>query len=243
MSAGLAHLALEVKFLDRAQRFYEDRLGLEPERTGDHETAFQVGDTILILRRPDAVPRGGIHVHYAFEAPAPHYRSWQDRLADLDPEEVSFGSYQSLYVDDPDGHCVEVGNNGPEQPADLSRSGPRLTGVFEVVLEVAELDRARRVYETLGFDVVDRGNERRRLRMKGPADGGDPFDLELWEPHLGLADARGGVHVDLGLRVSDVSKTASRAGAEVTGVRRIETGTKAVQLVDPDNHRIRLEPA
>lgn len=200
MLTSLDRLGLEVKYVDRAREFYEGRLGLDPVRTGETAVAYSVGETTLLLRRPTAVPRGGLHTHYAFATPPAEYDEWFADLSDLDPDEHTFGAYSSLYVDDPDDHCVEIGgagDDGDESDGDGSNGERSLTGIFEVVLEVEDVARSEEFYTALGFEVVDRGNERRRVRLRGP------FDLELWEPQLGLADARGGVHVDLALGVEN----------------------------------------
>jgi catechol 2,3-dioxygenase-like lactoylglutathione lyase family enzyme len=228
MLTGLSHLTLEVTSLDRARDFYADRLGLPVARESDTEMAFRVGDTTLRLRRPTAVPRGGLHVHYAFTTPEPAYDDWAARLADLAPAEHQFGAYRSLYVDDPDDHCVEIGGIGDDEPrTSAGTDAPPLTGIFEVVLEVAELAAAESRYVALGFEVVDRGEERRRVRLRGP------FDLELWEPQLGLADARGGVHVDLGLRTDDPDAAAAALGDDVVTRESVDGG---VRLREADGH-------
>jgi catechol 2,3-dioxygenase-like lactoylglutathione lyase family enzyme len=213
MLAALSHLALEVKYLDRARTFYTERVGLDPVETTDREVAFAVGDTRVVLRRPAGVPRGGLHVHYAFATGAEAFETWEARLSALPTEAFDFGGSRSLYVDDPDDHCVEVGTVAAADTDDL-------VGVFEVVLEVEALDPAVERYRRLGFEVVDRGDDRRRVRLRGP------MDLELWEPQLGIADARGGVHVDLGF-VADDPAAAARAVAPdadpvpVDGGRRV----------------------
>ena len=231
MLTSLRHLALEVKYLGRAREFYEERLGLEPARAGDAEIAYEVGETTLALRRPSSTPRGGLHVHYAFSAPAVRYEGWRERLADLDPDEHRFGSYRSLYADDPDDHCVEVGGidagDTDGADSDLESAGANLTGVFEVVLEVESLDAAAETYAALGFEPVDRGEERRRIRMRGP------FDLEMWEPQLGLADARGGVHVDLGFGTDDPEAAAEVIESRVDRRERVDGG---VRVRDADCH-------
>lgn len=238
MLTGLSSLALEVKHLDRARAFYVDRLGLVPVHESDTEIGVRVGDTTLRLRRPTAVPRGGLHVHYAFTTPEPDYDDWLARLADFAPEEHQFGTYRSLYVDDPDDHCVEIGGIGDGESsgttddadaADVARSDdtPPLTGIFEIVLEVADLADAESRYTALGFEVVDRGDERRRVRLRGP------FDLELWEPQLGLADARGGVHVDLGLRTDDPESAVSALGDSVVSRESVEGG---IRVREADGH-------
>jgi hypothetical protein len=63
------------------------------------------------------------------------------------------------------------------------------------------------------------------------------LDLELWEPHLGLADARGGVHVDFGVEASDPTAVADRVREEAPAVERLEEG---VRLRDPDGHHLSL---
>lgn len=228
MLTALDHLGLEVKYLDRARAFYEGRLGLDPTSVSETAVVYTVGDTDLVLRRPTTVPRGGLHTHFAFSTAAAEYDDWVTRLSDLDPAEYSFGSYRSLYVDDPDDHCVEIGGiDGDETTGDDTG----LTGIFEVVLEVEHLARSEAFYTALGFSVVDRGDERRRVRLRGP------FDLELWEPQFGLADARGGVHVDLSLVVDDPAEAVAAVVAwsdEPVAVR--SDGRRGLRVRDPDGH-------
>ena len=207
MLTALSHLALEVKSLDRARSFYQSHFGLEPAATSDREVVFEAGDTAVVLRRPSGVPRGGLHVHYAFATGSDAYETWEARLSSLPTTAFDFGGSRSLYVDDPDDHCVEVGT-----VADVDTDA--VVGVFEVVLEVESLVDAVERYRRLGFEVVDRGDDRRRVRLRGP------MDLELWEPQLGIADARGGVHVDLGFVADDPAAAAAAVApdAEPTAV-------------------------
>lgn len=219
MLSGLGHLGLEVKYLDRARSFYRDRLNLTVGHETDTAVELQVGETTLVLRRPRTVPRGGLHTHFAFSTGEDAYGSWLDRLSDLDPDEHTFGSHSSLYVDDPDDHCVEIGG--------FEGEGSGLSGVFEIVLEVENLQTAERTYRALGFEPVDRGETRRRVRLRGP------MDLELWEPQLGLADARGGVHVDLGFEVDDPAAAADAVADWTDRRERIERG---LRVRDDDGH-------
>jgi catechol-2,3-dioxygenase len=226
MLAALDELALEVLFLGRAASFYETHLGLDGAR-GDHEARFEVGDTTLVLREPSTVPRGGVHVHYAFSTTPDQYDEWYDRLHDdFDIVEHDFGGARSLYFDDPDGHCVEIGTAGPDD-------GPPLTGVFEVVLEVEDLDRSEALYRDLGFDVVDRGETRRRTRLTGPV------DLELWEPQRGIAEARGAVHADLAFAADDPDEAAGAVADRACDVSQVEQG---VRVRDPDGHYLTFRP-
>lgn len=266
MLRGLSSLALEVKYLDRARTFYVDRLGVDPIAETDQELRFRAGETTLILRRPGPVPRGGLHVHYAFTTPPEEFDAWRDRFEDDDPEVRSFGNYRSLYVHDPDDHCVEIGGmdrgGGSADTSDGSANASggsadtqdnstdsTLTGIFEVVFEVEDLDRAESLYTDLGFDVVDRGSERRRVRLRGP------FDLELWEPQLGIADARGGVHVDLGLTADDPEALVERVAGDVVDVADVtvdsgvaaanstEEESNGVRFRDPDGHYVTIHDA
>jgi catechol-2,3-dioxygenase len=221
MIAALRWLALETKYLDRASAFYREHLQLDTVRETDSEVVFAAGETDLVLRRPRSVPRGGLHTHYALSIPAGEYDDWDDRLSEeFALDEHTFGSARSLYFYDTEGNCVELGEK------DTSGSG--VLGVFEVVLEVADLARAEAFYTDLGMDIVDQGDERRRTRLTG---GG--FDLELWEPQLGLADARGGVHVDLGLGAEDPEEAL---GAVRESVQSVERCDEEIRVRDPDGH-------
>ncbi|QCS41764.1 VOC family protein [Natrinema versiforme] len=221
MLTGLAWLALEAKFLESAREFYEEQLGLTVSEHGADELAFAAGETDLVCRRPDDLPRGGLHTHFAFSIPEDEYDDWWDRLDDeYDLEEAQFGPARSLYLYDPDGNCVELGQQDV--------AGPGIDGIFEVVLEVESLERAREFYEDLGFETVDTGENRKRVRLHGP------MALELWEPHLGIADARGGVHVDLGFETDDPSAALAAVRDRIGSLER-ETEAEIV-VRDPDGH-------
>ena len=233
---SLRWLALEAKYLDRMEEFYDAHLDLSAERGDDHELVARVGDTDLVFRRPSGVPRGGVHTHYAFSTPFDRYDGWYDRLSErFDLSEFTFGDARSLYFYDPEGNCVEIGQVERES-ASPSRTGgdasAALTGIFEVVLEVEDLDRAVGFYTDLGLEVVDEGENRRRVRLTA-----GPFDLELWEPHLGIADARGGLHVDLGVGVDDPTTTAERLRSLAVDVSPVDDG---LRVRDSDGHSVTL---
>ncbi|MFP8951832.1 VOC family protein [Natrialbaceae archaeon A-arb3/5] len=221
MLTGLAWLALEVKYLEQARAFYADTLRLPVREETEIELIFEAGETDLVCRRPTELPRGGLHTHYAFSIPATAYDEWWDRLDENhDLAEAQFGSAKSLYLYDPDGNCVELGQQDVE--------GPGIDGIFEVVLEVEDLDRSASFYADLGFETVDVGDERKRVRMNGP------MALELWEPHLGLADARGGVHVDLGFDADEPNAVLEAVSDRVRSIERETAETVVVR--DPDGH-------
>lgn len=219
MLSALTHIALEVRSLDRARSFYTEHFDVEPVSVSETEVVFHAGETAIVLRRPSGVPRGGLHVHYAFATGTDAFETWEARLSSLPTTAFDFGGSRSLYVDDPDGHCVEVGT-----VADTDSEA--LAGVFEVVLEVEALEPALERYRALGFEVVDRGDDRRRVRLRGP------MDLELWEPQLGIADARGAVHADLGFVASD-PLAAAETVAPAADVDRLDEG---VRVREADGH-------
>lgn len=224
----LQWLALETKYLDRTEAFYEAFLDLDVQSRSDGAVTFAAGDTDLVLRAPGPVPRGGLHTHYAFSIPADEYDSWYETLDErFDLVEHSFGDSKSLYFYDPDGNCVELGQSNVD--------GPGIDGIFEVVLEVENLSRAIALYETLGFDVADEGDDRRRVRLTAGS-----FALELWEPHLGIADARGGVHVDIGVTVEDPAAVVDTVRDDVL---TIDEQGDDIRLRDIDGHYVTLSEA
>ncbi len=219
----LAWLAIDVAVLEEARPFYERILNLEPiEEVVSGERHFRAGDSNLHLRGPDAESQGGAHVHYAFETGAAALDEWEDRLSEAGPvDSHNFGVYRSLYVFDPDDHCVELGGR-----ADGTKD---ITGIFEIVLEVEMLEAAEAFYHELGCSVIDRGEDRKRVRL----DAG-PFELELWEPQTGLAGAEPGSHVELGLGVRDPAQAVDRAATSGATL----DGSRESAVIDPDGHRL-----
>ena len=227
MVSELAWLALEVKYLDPARRFYEETLGLTVSDERDEEVRYAAGEHELVVRRPSGLPRGGLHTHYACSIPAAEYDDWWDQLDDsFDLEESHFGDVRSLYLYDPDGNCVELGQRDVV--------GPGIDGIFEIALEVGSLEAAESFYGRLGFETVDRGSQRRRVRMQGPV------ALELWEPQLGIADARGGVHVDVGFEASNPERLAD---AVADAACETESRENEVVIRDPDGHHLTIVDA
>ncbi|MFC7135230.1 MULTISPECIES: VOC family protein [Salinibaculum] len=225
MLSGCRWLALEVKYLDRAQSFYEAFLDLDVRAERDGEAVLGVGETDLVLRTPGTVPRGGLHTHYALSIPDTEYDDWYDRLDQrFDLVEHTFGDARSLYFYDTEGNCVELGESDV--------AGPGVDGLFEVVLEVEDVEQALSFYTDLGFETVDRGDDRQRVRLSTGA-----LDLELWEPHLGLADARGGVHVDVGIACDDPGGVADGVADRALSVTETADG---VRIRDPDGHYVTL---
>ena len=220
-------LTLEAKYPDRLVTFYDAVFELDTVDTRDGETVLAAGETDLRLRAPGPVPRGGLHTHYALTVPETEYDDWYDRLDDrFDLVEHTFGDARSLYVYDPEGNCVELG----ERPLEADRSG--VGGLFELVLEVEQLDAAVEFYQRLGFDIVDDGREEGRVRLTT-----GEFDLELWSPRLGIADARGGVHVEFGVAAGDPGGVAREVADDALAVTSVAEG---IRIRDPDGHYVTL---
>ena len=58
--------------------------------------------------------------------------------------------------------------------------------------------------------------------------------LELWEPHLGIADARGGVHVDLGFETDEPAAALEAVRNRIGSLER--ESNENVVVRDPDGH-------
>jgi len=115
---------------------------------------------------------------------------------------------------------------------------PPVTGISELVLEVADLEAARRFYrDVLGFEETLYG-ERAEGRYWYLV--GDTARLGIWTEQVGLAGGRGGAHVHYAFCVADeeVDRIKARiegAGAEVEGPIQLGPG-RAIYLTDPDGN-------
>lgn len=123
---GLLELVLQVGDLDRSVAFYHDVLGCpEVERWPAPRTAVWVGigkNAVLGLWPPGsggpgvgiAGSRGGDHVHFAMYVERGSIGDWTRRLKESGvafegPVQFS-GDNRSLFVTDPDGNVVELGD-------------------------------------------------------------------------------------------------------------------------------------
>lgn len=118
---GLHEMVLEVADLEASTRFYEEVIGLDiVSRWGEERPAvwFDMGDsaalglwTVKAAQGAIANGRGGAHVHFALRIRQGSIDAVQKRLEGFGYEvlriEFDDGN-RSLYLDDPDGNCVEL---------------------------------------------------------------------------------------------------------------------------------------
>ena len=137
----LHHTAYVSKDLEATRKFYEDVIGLTklPPWGSDRAAEwFDLGDLSALGLWPVetggaqaiAGGRGGVHVHFALRIP---HGSFETVKAAIEAQgvpiidDVQFGDgNRSLYVNDPDGNCVElmdavVAWNGKPIPQDTTR--------------------------------------------------------------------------------------------------------------------------
>jgi catechol 2,3-dioxygenase-like lactoylglutathione lyase family enzyme len=114
---GVNELVLEVEDLEASERFYSDVLGLPVvDRWPDREAIWVMAGerTRIGLWRPQVGlfgSRGGRHVHFAMQIAEADYEAAVERLRSrgMKVEETVFeGAGRSAYVEDPDGHLVEL---------------------------------------------------------------------------------------------------------------------------------------
>jgi catechol 2,3-dioxygenase-like lactoylglutathione lyase family enzyme len=117
-------------------------------------------------------------------------------------------------------------------------------GVSELVLEVAELERAERFYvDKLGLPVVERWQNRRAVWVLAGA-----TRIGLWEPQVGLEGSRGGEHVHFAMRVDEpdfdsLLESLRGGGLEVPvhefgGLGGVERPSRSAYVTDPDGHLV-----
>ena len=115
---------------------------------------------------------------------------------------------------------------------------PPVTGISELVLEVADLEAARRFYrDVLGFEetLYGEGAEGRYWYLVG-----DTARLGIWTEQNGLAGGRGGAHVHYAFHVADeevdrIKARVEHAGAAVEGPIQLGPG-RAIYVTDPDGN-------
>jgi len=115
---------------------------------------------------------------------------------------------------------------------------PLVTGISELVLEVADLEAARAFYrDLLGFEetLYGEGRDDRYWYLIG-----ETARLGLWTPQVGIAGGRGGAHVHFAMHLSDealddVLARVRDSDVEMTGPIRLGKA-RALYLTDPDGN-------
>jgi predicted enzyme related to lactoylglutathione lyase len=115
---------------------------------------------------------------------------------------------------------------------------PPVSTISELVLEVSDLEAARRFYrDVLGFEetLFGEGAEGRYWYLVG-----ETARLGLWTEQVGLAGGRGGAHVHYAFNVPDAEIDGLKAriegaGAEVEGPIQLGPG-RAIYVTDPDGN-------
>jgi catechol 2,3-dioxygenase-like lactoylglutathione lyase family enzyme len=115
---------------------------------------------------------------------------------------------------------------------------PPVTGISELVLEVSDLEAARRFYrDVLGFEetLYGEGAEGRYWYLVG-----ETARLGVWTEQVGLAGGRGGAHVHYAFSVADeevdrLKQRIESAGAQVEGPIQLGPG-RAIYVTDPDGN-------
>jgi catechol-2,3-dioxygenase len=115
---------------------------------------------------------------------------------------------------------------------------PAVTGISELVLEVADLEASRRFYrDILGFEETMHGERRedRRWYLIGSS-----ARIGLWSPQVGLAGGRGGAHVHFAFHIAEeeIERIKARLddqGMETEGPMRLGPG-RALYVTDPDGN-------
>ena len=117
-----------------------------------------------------------------------------------------------------------------------------MTGVIELVLEVADLDRAEAFYSgVLGLPVVERWPGRDASWVLA----GDTR-IGLWRPQVGLAGGRGGSHVHYALHIDEEDYDAAVDRLRAHGYEPEEhpfsryDDSRAVFVTDPDGNVVEL---
>jgi catechol 2,3-dioxygenase-like lactoylglutathione lyase family enzyme len=116
-----------------------------------------------------------------------------------------------------------------------------VTGVSELVLEVADLEEAERFYSgVLGLPVVERWPAREAIWVMA----GDRTRIGLWRPQVGLAGGRGGVHVHFAMHIaeSDYERAVAlvRERGEEVEELVFDGAGQAAYVTDPDGNVVEL---
>jgi glyoxylase I family protein len=125
---GIHHIALNVKDLDRAERFYTDVLGFQVTHRfskGHRHLMLETGNaTIALFEALELEVKEAMnllseegYLHLAFEADPTDFESivkeLQSKNIDIDNGPVKRGDGESIYFNDPDDNHLEIHCDNP----------------------------------------------------------------------------------------------------------------------------------
>ena len=111
------HLNITVADIDRSIEFYQRVLGMRSERMGEGRAALLFGNQKIHLDLAGATAMAGekrlpAHICFVTEAPfaeiKAHVEGCGVPVRMEGPRAGAIGTIQSVYIDDPDGHSVEI---------------------------------------------------------------------------------------------------------------------------------------
>ena len=126
---GIHHIALNVKDLDRAERFYTDVLGFHVTHRfskGLRHLMLETGNAaIALFEAPDLEVHEAMnllseegYLHLAFEADSTDFKSIVEELqtknVSIDSGPVKRGDGESIYFNDPDDNHLEIHCDNPQ---------------------------------------------------------------------------------------------------------------------------------
>ncbi|MEK9628653.1 MAG: VOC family protein [Nitrospinota bacterium] len=126
---GIHHIALNVKDLDRAERFYSDVLGFQVTHRfskGLRHLMMETGNAALALfEAPDLEVKEAMnllseegYLHLAFEADPADFeeilKELKDKKVKIDNGPVKRGDGESIYFNDPDDNHLEIHCDHPQ---------------------------------------------------------------------------------------------------------------------------------
>src|SRR5215210_8654462 len=116
-----------------------------------------------------------------------------------------------------------------------------VTGVNELVLEVADLAAAEGFYaDVLGLPVVERWTGREAVWLMA----GDRTRIGLWTPQVGLAGGRGGLHVHYAMHIAEADYDSAvellRERGEEVEELAFDGAGRAAYVTDPDGNVVEL---
>ena len=111
------HLNITVADLDRSLEFYERVLGMRTERMGEGRAAILFGNQKIHLDLAGATAMSGekrmpAHICFITDSPVAEIAAQMERcgvpIRMQGPRAGATGTIQSVYIDDPDQHSIEI---------------------------------------------------------------------------------------------------------------------------------------